>query len=282
MQVLTWPRNLLRSLRRDRPACPAAPADDSGLKAYLERWLAGRHLSASERFDRLRTCGELLVPEYRFDWPQMAWWQDKQFNSYLERFGESDGMNSGRRWLLSQLLRLCAALPGDTAECGVYQGASSWLICQANRTRPGQPWHHLFDSFQGLSRPGVHDGSHWAEGNLACPLAVAQRNLAEFAQTRFYPGWIPERFAEVADQTFALVHIDVDLHEPTRLSLEFFYPRIQAGGILICDDYGFTTCPGATRAVDEFLSDKPEKMLAMPGGGGFLIKGVPTAPAALK
>ena len=158
-----------------------------------------------------------------------------------------------------------------------YEGASSWLICQANQTRPGQPWHHLFDSFQGLSSPSEHDGSHWAPGNLACPLAVAERrNLAEFGKTHFYPGWIPERFVDVTDKSFAFVHIDVDLYEPTRLSLEFFYPRIQAGGIILCDDYGFTSCPGATRAVDEFLSDKPENMLALPGGGGFLIKGVQT------
>jgi O-methyltransferase len=36
------------------------------------------------------------------------------------------------------------------------------------------------------------------------------------------------------------------------------------------------TCPGATKAVDDFLSDKPEKMIVLPCGGGFLIKDVAT------
>jgi hypothetical protein len=37
------------------------------------------------------------------------------------------------------------------------------------------------------------------------------------------------------------------------------------------------TCPGATKAIEEFLRDKPEKMLFLPDGGGFFVKGVATA-----
>jgi O-methyltransferase len=67
------------------------------------------------------------------------------------------------------------------------------------------------------------------------------------------------------------VHIDVDIYEPTRDSMAFFYPRLNDGGIIICDDYGFKSYPGATKAVDEFLRDKPEKMVALNDGGGFMI-----------
>ena len=58
--------------------------------------------------------------------------------------------------------------------------------------------------------------------------------------------------------------------------MAFFYPRLVPGGIVVCDDYGFPTCPGATSAVDEFLADKPEKMLSLASGGGFAIKGIAT------
>ena len=77
------------------------------------------------------------------------------------------------------------------------------------------------------------------------------------------------------------MHIDVNLYQPTLDSLAFFYPRMQHGGIVVCDDYGFSTCPGATRAVQEFLADAPEKMVALPVGGGFFIKGCPTAEPGL-
>ena len=79
----------------------------------------------------------------------------------------------------------------------------------------------------------------------------------------------------MADRKFALVHIDVDLHAPTRDSLEFFYPRMSEGGVIIVDDYGSSLCPGATLAVDTLLADKPEKMISLVDGGGFLVKGTP-------
>ena len=36
-------------------------------------------------------------------------------------------------------------------------------------------------------------------------------------------------------------------------------------------------CPGATKAMDEYLQDKPEKMGMLSDGGGFLIKGISTS-----
>ena len=85
-------------------------------------------------------------------------------------------------------------------------------------------------------------------------------------------GWIPEVFHPARDRRYCFVHIDVDLYAPTLASLEFFYPRLNPGGVLICDDYGFSTCPGATRAVDEFLEDKPEAVVHVPTGQGFFVK----------
>ena len=103
------------------------------------------------------------------------------------------------------------------------------------------------------------------------------RRLASFSRIQYYQGWIPERFPEVETLSFSFVHIDVDIHEPTRDSIEFFSPRLSTGGVLDCDDYGSAVCPGATKAIDDFLRDKKEKMIALSDGGGFLIKGRPVA-----
>jgi hypothetical protein len=208
----------------------------------------------------------------------MAWWDDEPFNSYLDAFGERGGFNTHRRWMLTQLLRLVNSVPGNTAECGVFEGSSSWLICSGvhgtGRT------HHLFDSFEGLSAPGGNDGAYWRQGDLAAGEEVVDAKLTPFKDIIvFHKGWIPDRFDDVADEAFAFVHIDVDLRQPTFDSIEFFYPRLSPGGILLCDDYGFTSCPGATEAADSFLADKPEKMIALDAGGGFFIKGVAAGPS---
>ena len=112
----------------------------------------GRKITALSMF------GRFLFADYRFGWPQIEWWGNKEFNDYLAKFDELEGYNTHRKWMLYQLLRLIEHVPGDTAECGVWRGASSYLICQANEKNPHhQRIHYCFDSFEGLSAPGTED-----------------------------------------------------------------------------------------------------------------------------
>ena len=78
--------------------------------------------------------------------------------------------------------------------------------------------------------------------------------VKEFEFVDLFPGWIPTRFSEVADRTFGFLSIDVDLYQPIRDALEFFYPRLCGGAIIYLDDYGFNDFPGARLAVDEFFA----------------------------
>jgi O-methyltransferase len=230
------------------------------------------------RFDALRWIGSILVPKYRFKWPQMGWWDEPAFNEYLVRFSEMNGMNTDRRWMLYQLTRLVRNVPGDTAECGVFNGAGSYIICKVTQDDGlHHRMHHIFDSFEGLSKPSEFDGKHWREGDLSCLLKIVTENLSDFNNISIHKGWIPQRFSDVERKNFCFVHIDVDLYQPTLDSIEFFYPRTNKGGLILCDDYGFTSCPGATKAMNEFLQDKIEKVISLSGGGGFFIKGTQTS-----
>ena len=177
-----------------------------------------------------------------------------------------------RKFALNQLAGLVNDVPGDMAECGVFKGQSAALLCRRISADGSNRRVHLFNSFQGLSQPGVRDGDGWSAYQLACDLAVVQENLAAFDFVEFHPGWIPSRFAEVEGVEFSLVHIDVDLYEPTKASLEFFYPRLAAKGLMVFDDYGSSKCPGAKLAVDEFFADKQEPLVHLPTGQAFMIK----------
>lgn len=226
----------------------------------------------NQRLEQIQAFASTFFPTYRFQWPQLDWFQDPAFNQFLVRFRETGGFDTHRRWMIYQLLRLIVDVDGDTAECGVYRGCGSWLIL--NEAKRAGRMHHIFDSFEGVSAPSREDGHHWKQGDLSAPETIVADNLSAFhGHFKLYHGWIPERFSEVEDRTFSFVHIDVDLKAPTWESIQFFYPRMAMGGVVLCDDYGFTSCPGATQAIDEYLADKPEKMLALPQGGGFLIRG---------
>ena len=169
------------------------------------------------------------------------------------------GIPDARCFTLQSAIRMLRHVDGDVAECGVRLGKSTVFLLEADLSHRS---YHLFDSFQGLSEPTREDSipetgeAYWTKGDIAVAEAEARANLAGYPNVTFYPGWIPERFDEVSDRHFALVHVDVDLYKPTYDSLSFFWPRLVGGGVLICDDYGFGTCPGARQAVDEFFADR--------------------------
>jgi O-methyltransferase len=248
------------------------------LARAIYKFLKNRH-SQKTQFQLLEEVSRKIMPEYRLSWPYLDWWHDEPFNAYLDRFNERNSFNTGRRHLVYQLLRSLEGVPGDTVECGSLEGAGSYLIhLMNNRSGKHERWHHVFDSFRGLSAPGEGDGLHWEQGDLAVSMEEVDTNMGDFDRYTLHQGWIPDRFEEVQDKRFAFVHIDVDLHQPTFDAIEFFYPRLNEGGIILCDDYGSSLCPGATRAIDEYLANKPEKMLYMTCGSGFMIKGRETGP----
>ena len=62
-----------------------------------------------------------------------------------------------------------------------------------------------------------------------------------------------------AMSSVAMVHVDCDFYEPTRLFLNIWYPRLSPGGYMQFDDY--SAFSGCQRAVDEFLNIHPELKL---------------------
>lgn len=203
------------------------------------------------------------------------WREDEAFLNDYRRLSPGNPYSQDRKFLLRELVRFTKRIPGDIVECGCYRGASAYFMATEV---PSDVPIHLFDSFEGLSKVGAEDAgpcggdSYWSAGDLATNETAVRATLNSFQNVRIYKGWIPARFPEVADRDFRLVHIDVDLYQPTLESLKFFYERVNPGGVIIIDDYGFTTCPGAFRAATEFMQGKPEYVLHMPTGQGVIIR----------
>jgi hypothetical protein len=81
-----------------------------------------------------------------------------------------------------------------------------------------------------------------------------QEYLSDFENISVHVGAIEERSVDVEQELFGLVHVDVDIYSASISCLNFFWPRLVKGGIMVVDDYGFTTCLGVKQAVDYFLS----------------------------
>ncbi|MFC2188722.1 TylF/MycF/NovP-related O-methyltransferase [Fulvivirgaceae bacterium LMO-SS25] len=207
----------------------------------------------------------------------LKWIDDKTFLDLIK--GSPDpNQRYDRKFVAWQLAKYTSNLEGDTVECGVLRGATSYLICKTIDKRM-KINHHIFDSFEGLSKPlnedlpGSDRAFKWNEGDLSVPLEKVKDNLREFDFIKYYKGWIPSKFHEVEDLKFKFVHVDVDLYQPTKDSLDFFYSKLVPGGILLCDDYGFYTCEGANKAFNELVKEHNiPNVIHLPTGQGYIIK----------
>ena len=69
----------------------------------------------------------------------------------------------------------------------------------------------------------------------------------------------------------SLLHIDVDLYEPTKHILEKLFDKVTKGGIIIFDDYG--AFAGTNKAVDDFFKNNVEiKKLSFSHAISYIVK----------
>ena len=98
--------------------------------------------------------------------------------------------------------------------------------------------------------------------------------LARFPEVHFYKGCFPESAGTFADSParFCFVHLDVDIYESTKDGLEYFYPRMNRGGIILSHDYCSIGLAGVKRGFDEFMKDKPEPVIELWDSQALLVK----------
>lgn len=150
-------------------------------------------------------------------------------------------------------------IKGDLAEVGVCEGGTAKIMCEAKEDKP----LHLFDTFEGI--PGVDDvdKSHFYQGQFASSLGRVKEFLKGYKQVYFYKGVFPGTAKGVRDKSFSFVHLDVDIYSSTLDCLQFFYPRMSSGGIIISHDYHKAS--GVRKAFDEFFKNKREPIIELLG-----------------
>jgi O-methyltransferase len=166
-------------------------------------------------------------------------------------------LDDSRLSILGDAIDQTDKIGGEIWECGCWRGgASLWMKghLSSNRTI------RLFDTFCGIPVKGIDDkhpvGSFGdTDYQKVVDLFSGLDNIS------IHRGVIPLTFKDLDNCIISVVHIDVDQHDAVRDCLSFVYPRMPVGGWVIIDDYGCPNCPGARRAVDEFLIGKQEVLI---------------------
>ena len=183
--------------------------------------------------------------------------------------GKLELINPSEAYNILSAIQKSKKVPGDVCEFGVARGITSAVI--ANEIKSGDKNFHLFDSFEGLSKPSDKDVLVWDslslgsveayEGAISYPKKQVLRRLKNigFPSKRIFihEGYIENVINENIDLPIAVsfAFVDFDLYEPIRDALNFLHNNTSKGAIVIVHDYaGFMT--GPKKAVDEFLLEK--------------------------
>jgi O-methyltransferase len=164
--------------------------------------------------------------------------------------------------MLAAAVNYTLRLEGDLIECGSYRGGSAAVVAQLLKDTGKVV--HLCDSFQGLPEPCEKDNYHGKGSFGDTSAADVRQGFEELGvAVKIHEGWFSETLRGLQHLRFCTAHIDVDLYESVRECLEFCYPRMTPGGIMIVDDYGDPRCLGVKAACDEFLRAVPEKLVQL-------------------
>ncbi|MBY0339030.1 MAG: TylF/MycF family methyltransferase [Acetobacteraceae bacterium] len=171
-----------------------------------------------------------------------------------------------------------AGIPGDIVECGVWRGGSMMMAAHALRQIGGTDrtlW--LYDTFAGMTPPEAMDlqaesgataeqvlaDNPREDGNVFWGIArrpLVEANMATTlyppARIRYVEGPVEDTIPGTLPDRIALLRLDTDWYRSTKHELVHLWPRLERGGVLIIDDYGYWT--GSRRATDEFLATLPD------------------------
>jgi hypothetical protein len=174
-----------------------------------------------------------------------------------------------------ELYKSIINLPGEIIECGVYKGASLMRFLTFREALESSYSRKIigFDAFGKFPlQENTADNKFIKRFEEESGDGISKEELDEFIKRKKIENYelikgdiletIPKYLETHPELKIALLHIDVDVYEPTKVILENLFSRVVKQGIIILDDYG--TVDGETRAVDEFFSERNIKIEKMP------------------
>lgn len=156
-------------------------------------------------------------------------------------------------------------IEGAFVECGVWKGGLCAVMGAVAHEYGGRRKTWYLDSFEGMPQtasPLDGEGTEEIAGDVLKASvsdveAIVFNKLGLSRENNIIvKGWFEETLPRTKGQMgpIAILRLDADWYEATKLILDELYDQVVPGGYLVFDDYG--RWQGCRKAVDEFLSQR--------------------------
>lgn len=154
-----------------------------------------------------------------------------------------------RCYELWDLAKQAELVEGAILEIGVWRGGTGCLLALAAPAKIV----YLADTFTGVVKAGAKDTRYVGGEHAEASEHTVRRLLASAGVTnaRVLTGVFPDDTACHVSGPVSLLHIDVDVYQSGKDTVEWALARLPVGSVIVFDDYGFSGCEGITQLVRE-------------------------------
>ncbi len=165
---------------------------------------------------------------------------------------------------------------GQFVELGVFKGHTTIFLAEYLDFAAWEKRWYLYDTFEGIPDDQLDPG--WADSNKAAynpstfSFEETRDRFTAFPNIEVIKGRVPEILAETSPDRIAFLHMDLNNSAAEIAALEALFERISPGGIIVFDDYGWSSAKAQHHAENRWFADRGLQILALPTGQGLFIK----------
>ena len=201
------------------------------------------------------------------------WLDDQMFQAVYTKVQSHTLVDIFRLYELFCLTTQLANNYGDFLEVGVWRGGSGALLAAVAKTQGKEIF--LADTFKGVVK-STHDDSYYSDGEHSDTQASIVLKLIselDLDNVTVLEGVFPEQTSNLLhSKKLAFVHIDVDVYQSAKDVWMHVQPYLTRNSIIVFDDYGFITCSGITKLVNELRSEQGFLFIHNLNGHAIFVK----------
>ncbi len=219
-----------------------------------------------------RTSYQIIIPANTY----APWLKDRKFLRLFRKVKRNSLVNKYQCWELWKAMEQVGKVQGDILEVGVWRGSTSIIMGAKLKALGSSKQIYACDTFEGVAKAAGPNDNYYKGGehsNTSLNMVEGLIKEQGLGNIVLLKGTFPdETGANIDRERFSFCHIDVDAYQSGRDVLEWLWDRLNPGGIVIFNDYGFPLTKGITHLVNEQYQKNDRLVMHNLNGNGIIIK----------